>query len=520
MIFGAAPLDMCEGAIIAHGQTLGGNRVAKGTVLTAAHLDAARKDGIGSLVVARLEAGDIAEDEAAVALGARLAGRGLTAAKPVHGRVNLVATAAGLMRIEAAAVDALNRIDEAITLGTLPPGTRVAAGDVVATIKIIPYAVAGAALEAACAAAVPLAVDAFEALAVALVQTRLPGQPDKLFAKTVDVTAARLQTLGGALLSSGECAHNADSLAAALRTATAPLVLVAGASATVDRRDVIPAAIVAAGGTVARVGMPVDPGNLLCLGEIGGRTVIGLPGCARSPKRNGIDLVLERLAAGLPLDIAGMGVGGLLPEVARPEPRVAARAGGGKVGVIVLAAGRSTRMGAANKLLANLGGKPVLRHVADAVAAAGLPALLVTGHMAEAVRAVVPELPAAHAADYADGLARSLATGIAAVPADWSAAIVALGDMPLVDAALLRRLAAAARADAVVVPVADGKRGNPLAWGRAHFARLATLAGDVGGKALLAEPGVEVIEIDAESDAIRADVDTPSALAALRDRRG
>jgi molybdenum cofactor cytidylyltransferase len=100
--------------------------------------------------------------------------------------------------------------------------------------------------------------------------------------------------------------------------------LVVGASATVDRNDIIPAAIVAAGGNVERLGMPVDPGNLLVLGYIGHRAIVGLPGCARSPKRNGFDWVLERLAAGLRVDsamIAAMGSGGLLPETARPEPR-------------------------------------------------------------------------------------------------------------------------------------------------------------------------------------------------------
>src|SRR5205823_3749969 len=81
------------------------------------------------------------------------------------------------------------------------------------------------------------------------------------------------------------------------------------------------------GGTVEHLGMPVDPGNLLMLGRLGDEPVMGLPGCARSPKQNGFDWVLQRLVADLPVgrrDIMLMGAGGLLKEIAsRPQPRSA-----------------------------------------------------------------------------------------------------------------------------------------------------------------------------------------------------
>ena len=112
--------------------------------------------------------------------------------------------------------------------------------------------------------------------------------------------------------------------------AASDMAIVFGASAMCDFDDVIPAAIRAAGGEVIRAGMPVDPGNLMVLGRIGGKTVIGAPGCARSPKENGFDWVLDRLLAGIDVtgrDIAGMGVGGLLMEIAsRPQPRELRRA--------------------------------------------------------------------------------------------------------------------------------------------------------------------------------------------------
>lgn len=188
------------------------------------------------------------------------------------------------------------------------------------------------------------------------------------------------------------------------------------------------------------------------------------------------------------------------------------------VGCLILAAGRSTRMGGPNKLLAELAGKPVVAHVVDAVAAAGLPALLVTGNMASEVAAAAPGLPAVNAPDYSEGLSRSLRAGIAAIPADWRAAIVCLGDMPGIKPTLLRALAERATTSAIVVPTWECKRGNPVLWGRDHFRRLAALDGDVGGKALLSEFINYVIEVEADDDAILTDIDTPKKLEEARSK--
>lgn len=523
MIFASVAPGDAEGALLAHGQLVGGTRWSKGRRLSAADIATARDAGLATLTVARLEDGDVAEADAAARLGAALAGAGIVALPPAHGRVNLAAGAAGLLIVETDAVAALNAIDEGLTLGTLAAHARVAAGEIVSTVKIIPYAVGGATLAAAVACAVPLRVAPFGAVTVDLIQTELSGQSAKAQAKTDAVTRARLAALGAIAGRSETCAHDIAVLAAQLaRPTTAAITLVTGASATVDRRDVIPAAIVAAGGIVERLGMPVDPGNLLCLGRIGARAVIGLPGCARSPKRNGFDWVLERLVAGLSVTSAGiaaMGVGGLLPEAERPQPRAAAGAAG-VVGAIILAAGRSTRMGGSSKLVADLHGRAVVTHVVGAVAAAGLPQpIVVVGDRAEAVRAALDGHPVdiVVARDFAEGLSASLRAGLAAVPPSWSAALVLLGDMPRVTPATLRALAAAALDDATIaVPVWKGKRGNPVLWGRAHFGALRGLSGDVGGKALLSDHAGRVVEVAADSDGVLIDVDTPEALAALR----
>ncbi len=522
MNFADLPTSEAEGAILAHSLLVAGTRWPKGRRLGAADVAAAATAGIARLTVARLAPGDIAEDEAAAALAGALAGAGLVVLPAAHGRANLAAIADGLLRFDPAMVAACNAIDEALTLATLPVDARVAAGEIVATIKVIRYAVAPETLAAAIAAVQPMALAAFVPRTIALLQTLLPGTSLKLLARTEQVTGARVSTLGGTLLALPPCPHDPASLSAVLANLPpCDLLLVAGASATVDRGDVVPAAIIAAGGAVERLGMPVDPGNLLCLASLGRVPVIGMPGCARSPKRNGFDIVLERLVAGVAVtgaDIAAMGAGGLLAEAERPQPRAVA-APPGRVGAIILAAGRSTRMGGAHKLLEDWAGKPIIAHVVDAIAAAGLPPpVVVLGARAAAVKAALAGRPARFvtAVDHEAGLSRSLAAGIGALPATWRAAILCLGDMPRIEAELLAALAAAA--GAIVVPSFDGRRGNPVRWDRRFFAALMALEGDVGGKALLAEHAAAVVEIAAPSDAVHDDIDTPAALAALRAR--
>ena len=352
MIFGPVPLDQAEGCVLAHTQRLPGLVLKKGAVLDADAVTALRAAGRDPVIAARLESGDVAEDRAASTLADALLGPGLDRSRAGTGRVNLVAARAGLLRIDAAAVDALNRVDEGLTLATLPDWSSVTPGEMVATIKVIPFAVPGDKLAATvdAARAGPLRLHPYAARTVGLVMTRLPGLKDSVLAGTARATADRVAGLGGTMLPPVECPHDTPSIAAALTRLLdggADILLVAGASAVVDRRDVGPAGIVAAGGAILHFGMPVDPGNLICLGTLQGRPALVLPGCARSPALNGIDWVLRRLFAGLAVDgpaIAGMGVGGLLKDVGRPLPRAKAAAPRPAIATVVLAAGRSSRM--------------------------------------------------------------------------------------------------------------------------------------------------------------------------------
>src|ERR1051326_7245525 len=367
MKFGEVPVGEVEGAILAQSLKLGTTVLKKGRVLSRADLDAIAAAGLAHIVVARLEPGDLREDEAAGRIAAAAAGPNITVANAFTGRANLFAEARGLLVFARGRRARLTRVDEAVTLGTLPPYAVVEPRQMVATVKIIPFAVPEASVVRAAdfaAAEEPLLrVAAFVPRDVALIQTRLPGLKESILDKTRAVTEQRLAALGCRLVSEERCDHTAADLAPHIAAAVksgADLVFVHGASVIVDRRDVIPEAVVAAGGRIDHFGMPVDPGNMLLLCHVGETPVLGLPGCARSPKVNGFDWVLERLVAGLPVgrdEIMKMGAGGLLADTpSRPLPRAEASPApaakppekkvppGPRIAALLLAAGHSSRI--------------------------------------------------------------------------------------------------------------------------------------------------------------------------------
>jgi molybdenum cofactor cytidylyltransferase len=300
------------------------------------------------------------------------------------------------------------------------------------------------------------------------------------------------------------------------------MLIVFGASAVSDDDDVIPAAIRLAGGRVERTGAPVDPGNLLVLGTLGGKPVIGAPGCARSPKENSFDWVLDRHCAGLAVgaaDIAGLGVGGLLMEIpSRPQPREG-KPKAASVGAVLLAAGRSSRMGGPNKLLARFDGVPLVRRTAERLLASGAdPVIAVVGHQAAGMREALAGLAVTivENRDFASGIAGSLKAGIRALPGAVDGALVVLADMPGVMTADHQRLVAAFSrhgGQAVVRATAGGQRGNPVILPRALMARVEELDGDTGARHLVETGGLEIVDVEL-GEAARIDVDTPEALAA------
>ena len=534
MKFGAVPVAQAEGGVAVHSIRQSGLVLKKGTLIGKPEIAALQAAGIAEVVVARIEPGDVSEDAAAGEIAAAVAGAGVRVDRAFTGRANLFAESAGVLVVDKDAIDRLNQVDESITFATLPAYKPVVAGEMIATVKIIPFAVAEAARDAALAAAAaarPLVrVAPYRLRKIGVVSTVLPGLATKVIEKTLKVTAERLMPAGASIVAERRVAHDQGALAKAIEEVLgegAELVLVFGASAIADRRDVIPAAVTTIGGRIEHFGMPVDPGNLLLIADVRGRPLLGAPGCARSPKENGFDWVLMRLLAGLKVPreaITGMGVGGLLMEiVTRPQPRaeppaVAPR----RVAAVVLAAGRSTRMGGPNKLLADIARRPLVRIAAEeALASRAKPVIVVTGHQREQVETALAGLPVqfVHNPDFADGLGTSVRAGIAAVPADADGAIVCLGDMPQVDAGLIDRLIAAFDPDQgalVVMPTFEGRRGNPVLWSRRFFPDLTAIEGDVGARHLIGRYSEAVVEVPLAGKAALVDVDTPEALVGVR----
>jgi molybdenum cofactor cytidylyltransferase len=528
MKFGPVPLDEAEGAILAHSGMVGEKRFRKARVLTAEDIADMRAAGMSEVIVAVLDDNDIEENDAATRITEALRFTGAEAKPAATGRVNVFAETDGVFTVDKALIDAANRIDPDVTIATLAEYAPVIAGQMVATVKIIPFAVSAAVIDGIVRLAkdkTAFAVHAFKPQTVGVVQTTLATLKDSVLDKTLKVTEARLVRSGSRISQEKRTPHETAAVAAAIEDLAndSDMVLVFGASAMSDPDDdVIPAAIRASGGTVFRSGMPVDPGNLFVLGERNGKPVLGAPGCARSPKPNGFDWVLDRMFAGIGVtgdDIAGMGVGGLLMEIpSRPEPRESVPVPlHPQVHVVLLAAGRSSRMGGPNKLVALFEGKPLVRRTAERVVASNASGVVVvTGHQGERVHAALAGLKLAMADNphFAEGLSSSLKAGIANVPDTAAGAMIVLGDMPGVSSADIDQLIEAFRKSggkAVVRASYGGKRGNPVILPRALFASVSHLEGDTGARHLVEAGDVEVIDVEI-GPAAAVDVDTPEAL--------
>ncbi|MGF1660002.1 MAG: molybdopterin-binding/glycosyltransferase family 2 protein [Rubrimonas sp.] len=536
MKFGPVPLAQAQGAILAHGLRLPSVALKKGRRLTAQDVAALDAAGLREVVVARAEPHEIGEDEAAARIAAALAGDAewVELSAPFTGRANLFASAAGLLRLDAGRIAAVNALHEAVTLATLPDLARVAPRQMLATVKIIPYAAPAEAVaqaEAALAGVEALRLARFGWRAAHLTLTATPGMKPALLDKGAAAVRARLGGLGLRDVAEARVAHETGALAQALRDAPAQAdaLLILTGSATSDRADVGPAAVAAAGGRLIRFGMPVDPGNLLFLGELGGRPVIGLPGCARSPALNGADWVLERLAAGLTVgdaEIAAMGVGGLLKEIpSRPAPRAGEAPASRKPFVVaaLLAAGASRRMRGRDKLLEEVDGAPILRRAAQALLESRADAtLVVLGPDDAARRAALAGLDVAIVENpqAAEGMASSLRAALAAAPAEADALVVALGDMPEVGPAHVDALIAAFSPEdgrAICRAITeDGAPGHPVLFGRRFFETLARIDGDQGARELLRAHADLVENVPTPGRGAAVDLDTPEAWEAWR----
>lgn len=331
MIFARFGCLEAEGVVLAHTLRLSHRTIKKGKSLTSDDLIDIQNAGIDYVAGARLEAGDINEDQAAISVANALAGANLTVGKPLGGRCNLYARRQGVVVIDRARIDAINLTDGAISVATLPEHAEAAAEQAVASIKVIPFAVSQPLVDQCVELAsgggteesdnLAVSLKPYKPVPVALILTEATGLKASVLDSTREVTQARLQSMGSQVVFEQRCSHSIEDVSQALKRALVSeceLILICGATVTVDTGDVVPSAIVREGGKVDHFGMPVEPGNMLLLAHHGSCTIVNLPGCSRSPKLNGLDWVLQRILAGIPVgrrDIQMMGVGGLIKDI-------------------------------------------------------------------------------------------------------------------------------------------------------------------------------------------------------------
>ena len=540
MKFGSVPVNKAQGSILAHSTRLPGRMLKKGHILTANEIILFTQEGITEVIVAQLEPDDISENEAATLITKPLFGKNIKKNNAFTGRCNLISDAHGLLLIDQERLNKINLIDETVTVATQEPYALTAVGQLIATIKIIPFAIKKTVLTSVIKAIGNkpiISISEFNKKSIGLIMTTLPGMKESILDKTFEVVQKRIIEFDSKIIKEIRCKHTQSEATNSIKIMednNCDIILIFGASAVVDRADVLPSAVIKAGGCIEHFGMPVDPGNLLFIGNIGKTPIIGMPGCARSPKLNGFDWVLWRLLANIPVnrrDIMLMGSGGLLKEInERGQLRQFSKnkiplARETKILGLLLAAGSSRRMGEDNKLLQKINGVNMVVLVAEQIKKSKVSEfIVVTGFEADQIKDCLKHLTEnfIYNPQHSKGLSSSLKIGLKNISGDIDGVIVFLGDMPLIQSQHIDSLIQAfdpTEGRSICVPVHGRKRGNPVLWGRQYFNEITAIKGDTGAKHLLEEYSDQISEVVIDSDGILFDVDTPERLHELKKNR-
>ena len=524
-----APQDSI-GVVLAQTYNLPGKIISKGTFVTNEVVGYFKTGNVKTILCAVPEEGDIHEDEAAEAISSAIDKNHIYADKASTGRVNFKSQSLCLVRYDRDFIKELNLVDESIAFSIVEHNQLLAEGDLIATLKIIPFFMQKKYVDRVIKILAKdelFKIHSLKKKEVILIQTCFEWQKKSIFTATSNVTKARLEALGCSLKKEKLINHDYDTLRAIIRSSVKnepEILLVSGATAITDRSDYIPKAILSEGGEIIQYGLAVDPGNLLLIGKVGNTTVIGMPGCARSPKLNGFDWVLQLLMADIPInreELADMGAGGLLMEIAsRPLPRALAKSVSKrekKVMGVILAAGNSTRMGKDNKLLKNVGDAPLIRNTAIEMLKSDLDTCsIVLGYQSDKVAAVIKDLDIRLILNpmWEEGQASSLRAAINTLDATYSDLLIMLGDLPgikssHINSIIEEHLLTDNRKSKITIPSFKGQKGNPVIWGRSFFHDLSNLEGDVGGRTLFSEHPAAINILEMDDPWVVKDADTP-----------
>ena len=518
------------GSVIAQTYHLPGKTISKGTVVTSEIVDYFKEGDVQNILCAVPDNGDIHEDEAANIISNAIDRSHIYTESASTGRVNFKSRSLCLVRYKRSLIKEVNLVDESIAFSIVEHNQLLAKNDLIATLKIIPFFTKKKYVDQVISILANnelFKTHSLKKKEVSLIQTSFAWQKKSMFKATSTVTKNRLEALDCSLNEEKLIHHDYNMLRSEIRSSIESgidILLISGASAIIDRSDYIPKAILSEGGEIIQYGLAVDPGNLLLVGKIGKTAIIGMPGCARSPKLNGFDWVLQLLMADIPVnkeELAEMGAGGLLMEIAsRPLPRALAKSVNKrekKIMGVILAAGNSTRMGKDNKLLKNIDGSPLIRNIALEITKSDLDSCsIVLGYQSDKVADVIKDLNINLILNplWKEGQASSLKAALNSLTSSYSDLLIMLGDLPGIKSGHINRiieehLSSENRRSKITIPSFKGEKGNPVIWGKSFFHDLSNLEGDVGGRVLFDQHPAAINLIEMDDPGVVTDTDTP-----------
>ena len=525
MNFGKVKIKDSLNGILAHTISIGKKRFSKGRIISKEDQHYFMKHKIESLICATLGETDIHEDKAANLLAKKFNNKTLALEKAFTGRANILANESGLLIIDVNKIRKFNSISENITIATLNNNSKVKKGEMIATIKIIPFSIEDRYFKIINEINFlkSLYIHAFKHKKCALLLTHIEKENKKINSISEIRIKDRLEKLNCTLELINTCEHDSKEIAINIKNFVKnnfKLILILGSSAIVDINDKIPEGIKNANGKIIRFGMPVDPGNLLLLGQIKNIPIIGLPGCARSPTLNGFDWILERLLSGNSVtdkDISNMGVGGLLKTINKRN-KINTKEKKYKITNIILAAGQSKRMLKDNKLLIKINKKTMIERIINtSLNSNANSTVVVLGHQSDTIQEYIrnKEVVTIINKDYKNGLSSSLQCGISALPDDCDAAIIILADMPNIQSNMINSMIKnydPSNNKCIIVPTFKTKKGNPILLDRKYFPDILKVKGDKGAKDIILNNKESIYELPQKNSSVLNDIDTKEDL--------